>query len=422
MAKGKEFSYSEYYKNKVRKDLKSLELETLKRIKEIEKNLEKGSREIVKEIEEVERKPRKMLIVVGSLVLISLIFLGIWYFTKPTAEAKFSPLDASVSESTASSSIYYQDMNILGVSGWETKLNYNDKEDRLFGKETYKEIIFDDTGKAYTAISTSEGVIVEMLSSNPEKVTKVGWFTTPEQIEISEQENLGEKQVFVDLDSGDLKSEINYSFFRNKPYFYAQFSAQAENSTDLGEFAYDLVLSGYEIYLPNSTILENDNEIVNLEEQVDIIFRGEGNISEGLKERVSEKVDINRKTVKRTGSNYDIKDADYQLFYNPEKKLGVIVYSPDVLSFKNSFYWNVFWVYVPHLGNGKYPPIYVIVVENPNLIYDGEKGDWMIESKQYNGYAWDYIHDVIWEIENGEAGKLHFNDYFNINKIKEIFR
>ena len=100
------FSYSDYYKEKSQFDLDfNKKLRTLKKLEnQIEKELS-GFKKTMRAFENF--KPKKSLVFLGSILLIVLIFLGIYYFTKPSAEAKFNPIDIVVSNSTASVSLGY---------------------------------------------------------------------------------------------------------------------------------------------------------------------------------------------------------------------------------------------------------------------------------------------------------------------------
>jgi hypothetical protein len=380
-------------------------------------NFHRFEQGVIREISEIEKFTiKKPWIILGSIILIILIFGGIYFFTQPNTDIKLLPLDVVVSNSTGlNSNIYYEGEHFFILNGWESKLKLNEKEDRLFGKEQYKEIAFDDNGVAYTVISTERGIILEPLTTNPEKTSKIGWFTKPEQISIEEQAEGKEKQIKILLSSDEINSKINYYLFKYKPYFKTEFLTQIENN-ELEDFAYGLILKDYDIYLPNSTILKNDNKLIEEGKTVDIILKENNqestNVSKGLLESVSTKVDTSRQVKTRTGSTYETK-SPYQIFYNSDKDLAIITYSPETLYYKNSFYWNVYWIYVPHLGNGTYPPIYTIIIENPNLTYDEDAEDWHIESKQYTGNTKDYIDQVVWEIESGEAGKFNIKETFN---------
>ena len=157
-------------------------------------------------------------------------------------------------------------------------------------------------------------------------------------------------------------------------------------------------MKGHDIYLPNGRVLENDNVFSESDEPIEIVLRrnesNSTNIPDDLRESIAGKIDINRKATIQSGSVYDI-FAGYQIFYNPEEEKAVIVYSPEVFKFKDSFYWNVFWVYIPY--NEGYSPLYFIILEKPDLYYlDGE---WQIESEQYTGSVKYYIDKVVGEIE-----------------------
>lgn len=438
MAKDK-FRYSNYYKEQLKKDFpEECAKEIVKIIKKPEKTekVEEEVKEVIekeevkeeteKEAEEKEEekkeekfsevtetfKIKKRWVILGSLIIIIIIFALIYLLTKPPTgpAVKLSPLDAVASNVSASATIYYKNSPLFSISGWETKLNYKNKEDRLFGKEEYKKIVFDEKGKAYTAISLDNEIRLEPLSTNPEEITKIGWFTKPEQINVSEEKERVEKQIKVSLFSKESEiknAEFSYNFFKNKPYFKVQFSASAENLSELVDFAYGFILKEHDIYLSNGTILKNDNGIIDLNKTVEIVLQQNKkttkNISQNLAKAVSEKIDITRKAITRKGSFYSVNDSDYEIFYNSNKSLAIIAYSPETLYFENSFLWNVFRCYVGHLSNGEYPELYFIITENAQLNYDKELEDWQISSKEYEGHVTDYIYKIVSEIEATEV-------------------
>jgi len=376
----------------------------------------------IREIEKkVERDLKKHWIIFGSISIIILIFIGIYFFNEPDSEIKFNPLDAIVYNSTGLNLNFYHKGEVLfSMSGWQFKLVNGDKEDRLLGKEEYKQIVFDDNGKAYTIIPLDDKIQLEPLSSNPEKVIKIGWFTKLEQIIINQEATINKKRIDILFSSGESsinEAEYIYDFYNNKPYFKNEFSVLIETG-NLGEFAYCIDIKDYNIYLPDSTILENDNKLIDEGKTVDIILRQNGtettNVSEELKESVSEKVDITKKAISRKGSFNKLENNDYRILYNQEKGLAIITHSPNTLHFEDSFLWNSYRTYVPHLGNGEYPPLYVIVVEDPELTYDENAQDWHLTSKQYTSNVKDYIDHVVWEIESGEAEKFNIRSLFNI--------
>ena len=156
--------------------------------------------------------------------------------------------------------------------------------------------------------------------------------------------------------------------------------------------AYGLNLQGYDIYIPNGEILENDNEIIGLNEERDILLDNEKVESQDLLDAVSEIEDINKLKTQRTGSTHEFDNINYQIFHNPETKLSIVVYGKEIEKFRNSFYWNVYWVYV-NGNDGIYEPIYFIILEDSELNY--ENGAWQVKSKYYNGELTKYIYSSV---------------------------
>ncbi len=370
-------------------------------------------------IEEIEYEIKHHWVLFGAILLIILVFVGIFMFAEPSKNADLMSIRNSNSTGITSYN-YYKNSNTFLLSGWESKLNLNNNEDRLFGKESYRQIITYN-GTNYTTLSTSNGIIIDSLTTDPEQVTKIGWFTNPNQTSVSETNEKRIKEVSVDLYSENLNSGFDYYLFKQKPYFKIEFSASSNDNSELGNFAYGLILSGYDIYTDKLEIYNNDYSLTETNQTIDIILRENGtqttNISQELRESVSEIVDTNKLVTIRQGSTHEINNSKYEIFYNEDKKLGIIFYAPNTLYFKNSFYWNVHWIYVPHLGEGKYPPLYVIVLEQPELSYDSQQGDWYVDSKKYEGYIMDYIYHVVWEIDSGNAEKFNINDYVNFKGL-----
>ncbi|MBS3088395.1 hypothetical protein J4402_01300 [Candidatus Pacearchaeota archaeon] len=346
----------------------------------------------------VEKSINKKWIVLGSIVLVLAAVLIISFATTPPVEAKFKDIDVIVKDTTGlPGDIYYKGTNLFTLTGWESKLEYDGKEDRLFGKESYKELVFDENGEAYTVISLDKEIRLEPLTTNPEEVTRIGWFTDLEKITVNEETSWDEKKVDVLLGSGEIEGAgFDYNFYKKKPYFKIKFNA--DENEKLGDFAYGFTMKGYDVLLENGTWLKNDNEVVEIEQTPEIILNKSGSattdISDELRENVLNKINVNQKVTTRSGSASDVSDSKYEIFYNPEEEKAIIVYSPESAQFKNSFLWNVFWVYTPY--DDGYAPVYFIVVEEPELLHGGN--DWYIESEQYAGSVNDYISKVVGEI------------------------
>lgn len=370
---------------------------------EPKKSVEKKTVKVEEKKEsKVEKKVDNKKVIWGSVILVLIAVIIVAVVATPPVESKFKDVDVDVRNTTGvPTNVYYKNVNVFSVSGWESKLKYDGKEDRVFGRESYRQIVFDEKGKGYTVTSTSNGVVLEPLTTDPNEVTRIGWFSKLENIQITEDESWSEKEVKVSMDGeGAVESvEFDYQFYRKKPYFTIGFDAGAKNVADLESMSYGLILKGYDIYLDNGTILENDNKVITLEEGKDIVLRQNGintdNISGTLMENVAATVDVNAKKTERRGSTHTIDDARQQVFYNPEEKRAVIVYADEVTEFVNSFYWNVYWVKVPY-SNG-FPELNVVVFEDATLTYEGN--EWKVESSEFDGYVNDYIFDMLGEIE-----------------------
>lgn len=399
---------------KVEKIIEKEVKESEKIIQEVKEKMARLEGKAVKEITKIEeeivkdgKKAEEFIInqkwvIIGSLLVIILIFAGIYLFTTPSVKAKYTPLDVVISNlSGMPSSVYFDGKNSFGLTGFESKLTYNNKQDRLFGNEQYKKIVFDEQGKAYSVISLDGEIRLEPLTTNPDEVTKIGWFSNPSQISLSESISWGKKQVSSILSSGaEVNSaELTYSLFKGRPYMKVEFSASAENSSNLGDFAFGLVIQNSDIYLDNGTILRNDNLIATLNKTVDTVIYENGNssknISETLENAVSQETDTSRQARKRSGSSYNL-NPEYEIFYNQNTSRAIIVYSPESARYENLFLWNVFRVYIPY--NEGYSPLYLAVLDNTQLSYDEQAGDWRITSNKIDEYARFYINQIVSEL------------------------
>lgn len=344
----------------------------------------------------------KKYIILGTLVIILAILGGIYLFTQESPKTRFMPIDVSVYNSTGlPMSVYYNNKYLLGISGFESKLEYSNKTDRLFGNEQYKKVIFDEKGNPYTVISLDNEIRIEPLKTDPTKVTRIGWFAKPEEVLVKEGKSFGKKQVSVLLKSSQdhiKNASINYYLYKGKPYLKLQFSAEAENNSELGDFSYGLTIQNNDIYLPTGEILENNNEVIYSNKTVELTLAENNsltkNISKSLAESARKEADFSRKAITRRGSSHE-DNSEYQIFIDKNKTKAIIVYSPYILIFEDSFLWNVYWVNVLKLEDGIYSQIYLIVIDNPNLVYDESKQDWILDSKQYKGPVKSYISEVI---------------------------
>ncbi|MBA3064709.1 hypothetical protein FP803_04705 [Candidatus Woesearchaeota archaeon] len=273
----------------------------------------------IKEASKIKFPKNKYLILSISVFLVFVILFSIILFVEPSEDIKYQHLDVVASNSTGlPMSIYYKQNKIFIINGWESKLIYSEKEDRIAGNN------------------------------------KTGWFFE-DPITITDKKTLDNKYSSVVMDSKNdiTKAKFDYFLFKRKPYFKIQFSAQTQDNSKLGLMAYGFNLKEYDIYIPHGTKLENDNVVTKTDE-----------------------------TTLREGSTHEFDNINYEIFHNPETNLSIVIYGKEIEIFKNSFYWNVYWVYVG--GNdGIYEPIYFIILEDSELNY--EEGAWQVKLKYYDG-------------------------------------
>lgn len=275
------------------------------------------------------KRSKEFIILPASILLVILILAGIVFFVRPTVEAKYEPLDV-VAKNTSGlpMDIYLHQNRLFTISGWESKINYNNKLDRIAGNNV------------------------------------TGWFFE-DSVVLTENKTWNNKfvSVSIDNDSNITQAKFDYTLFKKKPYFKMQLTANAENNSKLNQAHYGFVIKGYDIYLKNGIILENDNNITTLK---------------GI--------------TNRTGSLHEINSTNYQIFHDTATNRSIIIYSEKPTIFLDSFYWNVYWVYV-NGTSGQYPPLYVIILENFNLTFSD--GKWQVQSKYYSGELEQYINKSV---------------------------
>lgn len=273
---------------------------------------------------------RTFIAIFISLLIVVLIVASIIILVQPSLKAKYSLLDVSPSNSIGlPMAIYYNQNKFFSISGWESQLNFSGKEDRIAGNNL------------------------------------TGWFFNS-TINIDERKVSSNKYINAKLipNNNSINYMLyNYTLFKDKPYFKVQFIADTQNNSRLGDMAYGWVTSGFDIYLANGTIVKNDNSLTY----------------------------VNGTSV-MGGSAFSINDSNYEIFYNPDKNASIIAYSPNTEQFENSFYWNVFWVYV-NGDNGIYHPLYFIILEDAKLSF--ENGKWQVQSKYYSGEIEKYIYSSV---------------------------
>ena len=344
-------------------------------------------------------KTSKFIIFSAGIIIILAILGIIFYLNYDPSKIRYKYIDIEAKNvSGLPISVYYKTEQLFSFSGWESMFTMENK-DRLFGNEQYKRIIFDARGKAYTQITLDDQIRIEPLSTDPIKATTIGWFTSLSDLIIKDKLNKNNKEVIIYLDTDKLNSNITFKMFKNKLYFLVLFSAEAEDNSELGDFALGFVAPGYDIYLPNGTVLLNDNNITSLDKPLNLIILG--NITSEVNESLTQKISpetLSKNSIERKGTYSPLQDLEYEIFYN--NRTGFIVFSGDEFNdFENLFQWNVFRIYASHLEN-KYPDIYFIVLDNASLTYNEESSSWNIKDKYFNGLVDDYIIQVKEELWN----------------------
>src|SRR3989344_779822 len=214
------------------------------------------------------------------------------------------------------------------------------------------------------------------------KVTRIGWFSSQSDVRIEDNIRKEYKKTSVSLGFDNV--EINYLIPKKENYFKVMI--KADNYTD---FSLGFVLNGYDIYLPNGSILINDHQNVDLNKQVDLIVVG--NLTENEKDFLKNKVgseDKKSKAIQLNGTSTSFDDTDYEIFVKNDS--AIIVFSEMPTRFENLFKWNVFRIGVDQGNNA-----YLVILDNANLTYSEDKLDWIINDRYFNGSANDYIDLVL---------------------------
>ena len=371
-------------RKKKQKEIKKAESGQAKIVSFIKKEEEKVEKIVEKDIKKVEKEIKLHKgAVMGIGILIILIILGvIVYVNYDPSKIRYQYIDIEVKNvSGLPMNVYYKEQSLFGLSGWESMFKQENKSDRLYGNEQYKKIIFDDKGKAYTYIRLEDQIRLEPLTQDPGRVTRIGWFSSQSNISIKNEMKKEYKKVNVLL-SNENNVEINYLIPKKENYFKIGVNG---NYT---EFLLGFVLNGYDIYLPNGSILINDHQNVDLNKQVDLIVVG--NLSELEKEGLTNKVgseDKKSKAIQLNGTGTSFEDMDYEIFMKNDS--GIMVFSEMPTRFENLFKWNVYRIGIEQ-GNSAY----FVILDNANLTYSEEGFDWMIKDRYFNGTANDYI-DVV---------------------------
>jgi len=372
-------------RKKRQEEARNDESKRAKIIEFIKKEEEKVERVVGKEVKDIEKEVRLHKgVVIGIGIFLILIILGvIIYVNYDPSKIRYQYIDIEVRNASGlPMNVYYKERSLFSLSGWESMLKQGNQSDRLYGNEQYRKIIFDDKGKAYTYIRLEDQIRLEPLTMDPGKVTRIGWFSSQSDVRIEDNIRKEYKKTSVSLGFDNV--EINYLIPKKENYFKVMI--KADNYTD---FSLGFVLNGYDIYLPNGSILINDHQNVDLNKQVDLIVVG--NLTENEKDFLKNKVgseDKKSKAIQLNGTSTSFDDTDYEIFVKNDS--AIIVFSEMPTRFENLFKWNVFRIGVDQGNNA-----YLVILDNANLTYSEDKLDWIINDRYFNGSANDYIDLVL---------------------------
>jgi len=262
----------------------------------------------------------KLIVHLISIILVILVVIGI---STSNIIDEFKPILIENNEKiTASININAED-NTLAFSGWNSYLITKDeKVQRFLGP----------------------------------KERNVSYFFNEE-----DSKKIEENKVFWYNETKDPK-EIGYLIDNSqfKPYLKLQMFAKTER--ELEKVGYGFILRGFNLYLPNETLLENDYSNI------------DGNL---------------------TGTNHK-NEVKYEIFYNEKD---AIIIAGDFDYIDNLFRWEVFMPIISKHENNIFSPLYIIYIKDvKELKY--EDNTWMINSKQFTGKVEDYIEKVKRELDS----------------------
>jgi len=356
----------------------------------------------------------KKIIFLSTTFLISFILVVLFIFAPEKKYEKFEkPLDIRISNlSDINSKIFYNKMEIFSFSASESLVFYNEKNERLFGKETkyvfgekkdfkkgnidYRYLFFDDYGKAYTFSEYPDKIIIEPLTTNPNKVEKIGMFTDLSKVKIERFDQKNRIEIKINFQEDQYNSGLIFDFYKSKPFFKIRFNS---DNPKIKNFNYGFIFYDYDLYLQNGSVLKNDHKEEYSNSNKKIFLKTGNETSEEIPEPIlsslSNSFDINKKEFLINGTYYEL-ESEYEIFVNKNKKLAVVMFSDYPIYFKNSFYWNVYRVNSYKEENGFYSPVYFVVLENPNLIFKNQK--WNIDKEGSLIELDNYLADVLYEI------------------------
>ena len=257
----------------------------------------------------------RILVHIISILVVILVVLGI---SSNEIINEFKPILIDNDERVTASININMDDNKLVFSGWEGFL-YTDNETK----------------------------IVRILGSRDRNIS---YFSNE-----GDSKKIGESQVFWYNETKDPK-EIGYIIKNPEFKLYLKLQMFANTEKELEKAGYGFNLKGFDIYLPNGTILENDYSNI------------DGNL---------------------TGTSYKEK-VQYEIFYN-EKDAIIIAGEFDYID--NLFRWEVFRPWVSKHENNVFSPLYIIYIKDVKEL-KFEDNTWKVKSKQFTGNVEDYIEEV----------------------------
>jgi hypothetical protein len=275
-------------------------------------------------------------IILQVIIAIALIFAlsSLILFTEPSSLFGLFRLDAAIAPPSTGLHIpfYYNTQNFAFLSGWESKLTYNNKEDRIMG--------YNISGK------------------------QVGWFYQDANFSIEKTSSWAQKALSVDLfnpsSSTITNTSFNIAFFRGKPYSKISFNTEAGSPEKLSYLSYGLTAEGYNLLLPDGTEVKND-------------FNS------------TEVHGLNLKS----GSSFNLTSSNFEIFINPLTNFSFVLYSQDKIDFANSFADNLFIAKIKKTQNNTHSPVYIAVFPNAQWVF--YENYWLVNSKTYIGKLNDFL-------------------------------
>ncbi len=309
------------------------------------------------------------IIIYSFIVLIILILLIMMGNKKPQSTLYKDDLkiEKNIAENTFLVKIYFKNEPLININGWDTIIKYGSTAKKLFSINQKKE--FD--GKFYYIHETGDKI--ELLSSDLS--LEKSFFgsiidKTCFNLYCIKYSFLGVNNLYKSIETLTMKDKNHLNINTD---FYVE-----NGSLSVG---YGLLIKGFDIFLPNGTSLKNDHLSEKTKSLKKLFLDGEIKpVDTYLSSGSITNVVLNK------GTNYKIfLEEDYQIFYNSDKKIAIIVFADDIDYVENLFQWEVFrfWINGEDYEDKAKTSLNIVFLSDAALGYTNKT--WMIKSNEFDG-------------------------------------